>query len=348
MFNPSRNSSGLSVIEILASIAILTVVALGVAKVNGDMAKTSVGTHSAQQRTSLEQSLSSIFENSEICTTILTGKTSAVGTAITLPTTVQTEEVLKKVKLDSLTISDITSLSTDNYRALLLAQGHKASAVDETFTTKIPVYYIANGSTIANCYSARSAYSTCLALNGVWKDTYCDFCAGLGGTRDAATGVCSIAKAPAPPPVVPTPTPTPTPTPNKKYVLLSMASGYDGVRDNPISGKYSQCNLVNYSYDGDGIGECTMLNMGNDNWSVRIGDEGTAQPQLCYMACVPVGVPDMGGTEDGDICNRNGKRGIVMNGCCATGSTFRLIFSGPRGKSGSVRLIGTNNDIGCF
>lgn len=341
MFKPSRHSSGFSVIEILASIAILTVVALGVAKVNGDMAKTSVGTHSAQQRTSLEQSLNSIFENSEICTTILTGKTSAVGTAIILPTTVQTEEVLKKVKLDSLTISDITSLSTDNYRALLLAQGHKASAVNETFTTKIPVYYIANGSTIVNCYSARSAYSTCLALNGVWKDTYCDFCAGLGGTRDAATGVCSIAKAP-------TPATTPPPGPKTKYVLPVMASGYNGTRDNPIAGKYSQCNLVNYSYDGDGIGECTVLNLGNDNWAVRIGDEGTRQPQICYMACVPVGVPDMGGTEDGDLCTKNGKRGIVMNGCCATGSTFHLIFTTTSGKNGGSRYVGTNNDIGCF
>lgn len=346
MIRPTLNSSGFSLIEVLASIAILTVVALGVAKVNGDMAKSSAGTHSVQQRTSLEQSLNSLFENSEICTTILTGKTSAVGTAIVLPTAVQTEEILKKVKLDSLTISELTSLSTDNFRAILLAQGHKTSAVNEIFTTKIPVYYVVSGTTIANCYSSRSAYSTCLALNGVWKDTYCDFCAGLGGTRDATTGVCSIAKAPAPPP--PSPGPSPSPSPSTKYVLLSMASGYNGVRDNAITGKYSQCNLVNYSYDGDGIGECTILNMGSDNWSVRIGDEGTAQPQLCYMACVPVGVPDNGGTEDGDLCTRNGKRGIVMNGCCATGSTFRLIFQTTNGKGGSTRYIGTDNDIGCF
>jgi prepilin-type N-terminal cleavage/methylation domain-containing protein len=339
MFDHPRNSSGFTIIEVLASIAILTVIALGVAKVNGDMAKASVGTHSAQQRTSLEQSLNAIFENSEVCTTVLTGTTSAVGTPIALPTSVQTDEVLKKVKLESLTISEIININSNNYRALLLAQGYKASAINEAFTAKIPVYYAVNGTTIANCYSARSAYSTCVALNGVWKDTYCDFCAGLGGTRDPATGVCSIAKAPTPPA---------PPGPKTKYVSLTMASGYNGVRDNPIAGKYSQCNLVNYNYDGDGIGECTVLNMGNDNWAIRIGDEGTAQPQLCYMACVPVGVPDLGGTEDGDICTKGGKRGIVMNGCCATGSTFRLVFSPPRGKNGGNTYLGTNNDIGCF
>ncbi|MNL00710.1 hypothetical protein D3C87_1211510 [compost metagenome] len=337
---PSRNSSGFSVIEVLASISILTIIALGVAKVNGDMAKSSVGTQSAQQRTNLEQSLNALFENSEICTTVLSGTASAVGTQIALPAAVLTDEALKKVKLESLTISEIINLTNNNYRALLLAQGHKTSAITETFTAKIPVYYAVNGTMIANCYSSRSAYSTCLALNGVWKDTYCDFCTGLGGTRDPSTGSCSIAKAPTPPP--------PSPGPKTKYVSLMMASGYNGVRDNPIAGKYSQCNLVNYGYDGDGIGECTILNMGNDNWSVRIGDEGTRHPQTCSMACVPVGVPDLGGTEDGDLCTKNGKRGIVMNGCCATGSTFRRVYSPPKGKNGTSQYLGTNNDIGCF
>jgi prepilin-type N-terminal cleavage/methylation domain-containing protein len=344
MLNLPRNSSGFTIIEVLASLAILTVVALGVAKVNADMAKTSVGTQSVQQRTNLEQSLNAIFENSEVCTTILSGTTSAVGTQIVLPATVlktgnEADSVLKKIELDSLTISDLVNLSSNNYRALLLAQGHKKSAANEIFSSKIPVYYSVNGTTIANCYSSRSPYSTCLALKGIWKDTYCDFCTGLGGTRDPSTGVCSIAQAPPaqPPPPLP-----------KKYVMISMASGYNGTRNNSIAGSYSQCNLVNYSYDGDGIGECTMINYGNGSWGVRIGDEGTAQPQLCYMACVPTGTTDNGGIEDGDLCTKNGKRGIVMGGCCATGTTFRLRFTTPKGKNSSAQYIGTDNDIGCF
>jgi prepilin-type N-terminal cleavage/methylation domain-containing protein len=347
MLNLPRNSSGFTIIEVLASLAILTVVALGVAKVNADMAKTSVGTQSVQQRTNLEQSLNAIFENSEVCTTILSGTTSAVGTQIVLPDAVlktgnETDNVLKKVKLESLTISDIVNLTSNNYRALLLAQGHKSSAVNEIFSSKIPVYYSVNGTTIANCYSSRSPYSTCLALKGVWKDTYCDFCAGLGGTRDPSTGVCSIAQAP------PAQQPS-APPPSTRYTLITSASDRNGVRPHAIAGNFKQCKLIGYHYDGDGIGQCSVVNRGGGNWDVIIGDEGTAEVQTCTMACVDTNIVDMGGTEDGDLCTANGKSGIRMNGCCATGTNFQVVFTQPRnGKNASPQYVRTDNDIGCF
>ena len=342
MYAQPRNSSGFSLIEILISIAAIAILAVGAAKVSADLLKTGVATDANQQRTNIGQSLNSVFENPEICTTILGGTESVSGTAVILPESLHLLDALKRIKLQSVTLVDVQDLGNNNYRASVAIQGTKAGpgGADEAFSDQIPVYYLVTSGKISNCYSEKSAYATCLALNGEWKDTYCDFCAGLGGTRDGS-GKCSIAKGPDPTP--------PTPTPNKKYAILTVASGYNGVATHAL-GKYKQCNLIRYVYDGDGIGQCTVSGTAGGNWSVTVGDEGTRHPQICYMACAynsAENSPD--GNEDGDTCSRSGKSGVMVNGCCVVGTQFRRNYTiVGYGKNRHVVFTGTTNNVSCI
>jgi hypothetical protein len=104
--------------------------------------------------------------------------------------------------------------------------------------------------------------------------------------------------------------------------------------------------LTNYSYDGDGIGECTLTGGLNGNWNLHMGDEGTASPQLCYVTCSDGGSSaNVGATNDGAMCSRGGRTGIMIGGCCATGNQFQIVM-GRVGKGGYAP-VGTINNIRC-
>jgi prepilin-type N-terminal cleavage/methylation domain len=341
MYRPTHNSSGFSLIEVLISVAAIAILAMGAAKVSADLVKTGVATDANQHRTNIDQSLNSVFENPEICSTILSGTTSVNGSVVILPQSLHMLDALKRIKIQSMKLAEVQDLGNNNFRADIDIVGSKLgpSGSEENFSDQIPVYYLVNSGKISNCYSEKSAYSTCLALKGEWKETYCDFCAGLGGTRDA-TGKCSIAKSPDPTPTIP--------TPNKKFAIVRVQSGYNGVRTHGL-GKYKQCNLQSYVYDGDGIGECTVTGTSGGGWYVTVGDEGTRHPQICYMACVYSETENStAGNEDGDTCVRNGKTGVMVNGCCAIGTQFKRNYE-QRGsyKERWMAYIGTSNDVVC-
>lgn len=340
MYSQVRNSSGFSLIEILISVAAIAILAVGAAQISADLIKTSVSADASQQRTNIDQSLNAVFENSEICTVILTGVAAENGAAVTLPQSLHILDALKKITLEKMQLSDVQSLGNNNYRASIEVQGLKKGPAGgtEVFDDKIPVYFLATSGKVTNCFSEKSAYATCLALNGVWKETYCDFCASLGGTRNAS-GKCSIAAAAPPKP--------PIPIPNSKFTVLRVASGYNGVRTHNL-GSYRQCNLTSYNYDGDGIGECSVFQSGG-TWQVTVGDEGTRHPQICYMACVYNSAVDSAtGDEDGDVCMRAGRSGVMTGGCCAIGSQFRVNYTTIGfGKNQSRNYTGTTDNVGC-
>ncbi|MNL38307.1 hypothetical protein D3C87_1605100 [compost metagenome] len=80
-----------------------------------------------------------------------------------------------------------------------------------------------------------------------------------------------------------------------------------------------------------------------------VGDEGTRHPQICYMACVYNSATDSpAGNEDGDVCTRGGRSGVMTGGCCAIGSQFRVNFTTTGfGKNQNTRYTGTTNNVGC-
>jgi prepilin-type N-terminal cleavage/methylation domain-containing protein len=355
--SPQSNIRGFSLVELLAAIAAISVVILGTMTVSATMVKTSAGAQALQQRTNLAQDLTSLFGNAENCTSVLENASSQAGTVITLPANMNTAAVLKRISIQSITLINPTSLGGDNYRALLNVRGEQNGVYSgaKQFTSKIPVYYSASGGSIQSCLSVKSPYATCLALNGTWKDTYCDFCTSLGGTR-LANGVCSVSRATPTPTPVPPPTPTPTPTPfvaptPPRLMSVVSASGFNGVRRFPITSgatsAFKRCVLVNYSYDGDGIGQCTIDGTPNGGWFLTLGDEGTRSPQVCYMMCAAAGPVDYSDRTDGGSCQWGGKEGVMIGGCCATGTTFNVRFVTTGGKGGGTRYVGTDNDIGC-
>lgn len=345
------NPQGFSLVEFLAAMAVLAIVAFSISKLSTDMVRAGVSAESRQERTNVDQVLTSLFNNSEICSLVLAGNNASEGTVFSIPPSIQGTGDLRRISITSSTIEKLINLNNNNFRATLLTQGTRKDANGSSpFSVRLPVYIKVASGKISSCFSERSAYSTCVALNGLWNDTYCDFCASLGGTRNAA-GQCSVAKIPEPPAPPPPPTAPSTPTaptpPTKKYVEVRMASGYNGTRTHTI-GAFERCNLTRAVYDGDGIGECSVKQSGS-TWTITIGDEGTRNPQVCYMACVPLGTVDKGGTEDGDLCTRNGKPGILVNGCCAIGRTYRHNYSTAGfGKNQNTIYSGLTNDIGCI
>ncbi|MNL82576.1 hypothetical protein D3C87_2099850 [compost metagenome] len=68
------------------------------------------------------------------------------------------------------------------------------------------------------------------------------------------------------------------------------------------------------------------------------------------MACVYNDAVDSAtGDEEGDVCVRGARTGVMIGGCCAVGTQFRVNFTTTGfGKNQSTRYTGTTNNVGCI
>ncbi|MDG0816099.1 hypothetical protein [Bdellovibrio svalbardensis] len=368
LFHGGLGYAGFSMIEVLGAMAAAAVVVMGTMKMAGAISQSGVGAAISQQRTNLDQELTTIFDNPDNCTRALLGTVSTENTkvnlnslgsmnstkAVDLASTKTSDQVaiLDRVSLKSITLTNISGdLGSGTYRAILSIIGNlkdsiKGSGLEQagtgSFNINVPVYYTASGGVISSCLSTKSPYSNCLALKGFWNGVSCDFCSSLGGSR-LADGTCSIFEKPLLP-VVPPPAPLVVDD-GSATMSVTTRSLYNGYTFQNL-GVHKWCALTSYSYDGDGIGECTITGSVNGGWNIRIGDEGTKYPQLCYITCSDGGSTAItGATNNGAMCSYSGKSGIMIGGCCSTGTQFKIIFKG--GGRGSGGRVGVANDIGC-
>ncbi len=149
---------GFSLVEFLAAMAVLAIVAFSISKLSTDMVRAGVSAESRQERTNVDQALSSLFSYSELCSLVLAGTTASEGSAFSIPASVRGTSNLQRVTITGSSIEKMVNLNNNNYRAILLTQGKRKDPTgDASFSVRLPVYFKVASGKVESCFSERSA-----------------------------------------------------------------------------------------------------------------------------------------------------------------------------------------------
>lgn len=188
-----RGQRGFTIVEIMVAIGIGGIVLVGAVQIYSTIIQMQTSSEQGQAVVAMVNDVQKMMTSDPVCTAALVGIASTEGSDVVLGPQLRAGGTYGKLSITAMKLRTISTLAPQTQTAQIEIVGTKAGQVfgSKNFVRQLRVFYQTDVSNnILKCLAAnRSPASDCASLGGSWTGTTCDFCTGLGGTRQGASCV---------------------------------------------------------------------------------------------------------------------------------------------------------------